>query len=255
MNETPSSSDHDELSDDDLAVLRAFDMAEELASKNPASTQEVASVDRTTRPLAHSTDSLPLTSDISVASDDMLVLFVTEADGEIVAMRQALRELEQDTPTELANSASLVTLQRSAHKLKGTAGSIGYEHISTIARYIEIFVGQLKSGITSHSTGLIALTRAVQALEATLYSVASEGREDSTPHTELEAIYKESPTINRGATEDERSDIVGASAKLAERVSIPCPPPIYRPRQTRWHVRMNLSICIWRRIYVLAGET
>ena len=194
MNETPSSPDHDELSADDLAVLRAFDMAEELASKNPASTQEGASVDRTTRPLAHSTDSLPLTSDISVVSDDMLVLFVTEADGEIVAMRQALRELEQNTPVDLAdlaNSASLVTLQRSAHKLKGTAGSIGYEHISTIARYIEILVGQLKSGIISHSTGLIALTRAVQALEATLYSVASEGREDSTPHTELEAIYNE----------------------------------------------------------------
>jgi len=230
MNETPSSSDHDELSDDDLAVLRAFDMAEELASKNPASTQEVASVDRTTRPLAHSTDSLPLTSDISVASDDMLVLFVTEADGEIVAMRQALRELEQNTPVDLAdlaNSASLVTLQRSAHKLKGTAGSIGYEHISTIARYIEILVGQLKSGIISHSTGLIALSRAVQALEATLYSVASEGREDSTPHTELEAIYKESPTINREdainrvPTEEERSDIVGADLSR--------PSPIYRP--------------------------
>src|SRR5262249_35145896 len=50
-------------------------------------------------------------------------------------------------------------------------------------------VGQLKSGLISHSTWLIALTRAIQALEATLYSVASEGREDSTPHTELEATY------------------------------------------------------------------
>ncbi len=176
MNETPAPSDHNELSDDDLAVLRAFEMAEELAS-----------VDSTIAAPAHSTSPLP---PISVVSDDMLVLFVTEADGEIAAMRQALQELEQNAPADLANSASLQTVQRSAHKLKGTAGSVGFEHITTITRYIEILVGQVKSGIITHLTGLIALAHAIQALEATLYNVASEGREDSTPQTKLEEIYK-----------------------------------------------------------------
>jgi CheY-like chemotaxis protein/HPt (histidine-containing phosphotransfer) domain-containing protein len=179
MNETPAPSDHNELSDDDLAVLRAFEMTEELAS-----------VDSTIAAPAHSTSPLP---PISVVSDDMLVLFVTEADGEIAAMRQALQELEQNAPADLAdlaNSASLQTVQRSAHKLKGTAGSVGFEHITTITRYIEILVGQVKSGIITHLTGLIALAHAIQALEATLYNVASEGREDSTPQTKLEEIYK-----------------------------------------------------------------
>ncbi len=176
MNNTPAPSDRNELSDDDLAVLRTFEMAEELASVDPTIAASV-----------HSTNPLPPTS---VVSDDMLVLFVTEADGEIAAMRQALHELEQNAPADLANSASLQAVQRSAHKLKGTAGSVGYEHISTITRYIEILIGQVKSGIITHVTGLIALARAIQALEATLYSVASEGREDSNPQTKLEEIYK-----------------------------------------------------------------
>ena len=190
MNDTPAPSDLNELSDDDLAVLRAFEMAEELAFVDPTIAASV-----------HSTNPLPPTSFVS---DDMLVLFVTEADGEIAAMRQALRELEQNAPADLANSASLQTVQRSAHKLKGTAGSVGYEHISTITRYIEILIGQVKSGIITHLTGLIALAHAIQALEATLYSVASEGREDSNPQTKLEEIYK---ALN---VELPSKDVVGA---------------------------------------------
>ena len=119
----------------------------------------------------------------------MLVLFVTEADEEITAMRQALRGLEQEISADLTNSRTLEILQNSTRKLKGIAGSIGYEHISAIARCAEKLVGQMQAGTTSHQTGLIALTHAVQALETTLLSIASRGREDDDPHTQLELIY------------------------------------------------------------------
>jgi CheY-like chemotaxis protein len=189
MNNPPFFSDHNKLSDDDLAVLRAFEMAEELTLKHPAastSTQELDNDD----PLAQSTDPLvPVMLDASTISNDMLVLFVTEADEEIAAMRHALHELEQEAPANTTNSTNLLILQRSAHKLKGTAGSIGYEHISTIARYIEILVGQVKTGLIAHPVGLLALIHTVQALETTLYSVASKGNEDNAPHTQLELIY------------------------------------------------------------------
>ena len=193
MHEALHPSNQDELSEDDLAVLRAFDMAEELGLNSPTAdtaTQTLPPVDPTSQ---------SSTSDIA---DDMLVLFVTEADEEIAVMRQALRQLEQDD-----HSTSMMTLQHSAHKLKGTAGAVGYEHISTIARYTETLVDRMRSGALTHLTGLVALTHSVQALEATLYNIASTGRESDTPRAELEQIYN---TLNVGIRTDGAVESAGA---------------------------------------------
>src|SRR5438132_865375 len=116
MNDTPQPPDDNELnglselSEDDLAVLRAFEAAEELVVKD--SSADVAPGDS-------STEQLPQSSPGEVA-EEMLVLFVTEADEDIMLMRESLRHLEQD---DSADPASLMALQRTAHKLKGTAGS------------------------------------------------------------------------------------------------------------------------------------
>jgi CheY-like chemotaxis protein len=246
MNDTPSN--HNKLSEDDLAVLRAFETVEELKRpiiKNPepasrTSTRQLADDNlftQSTDPLVpvttDSRDESPITcppdrvpvpqagnplwgrgnqspgqDGNNSVSDDMLVLFVTEADEEITTMQHTLHELEQEAPASLANSTNLVVLQRSAHKLKGTAGSIGYEHISTISRYIEILVEQVKIGHITHPTSLLTLAHAVKALEATLYSVASKGSEDSAPHTQLEQVY--GALDIKLQTTDERGDVVGA---------------------------------------------
>lgn len=188
MNDTPESPDDNELngpgelSEDDLAVLRAFEAAEKLLVKGPSA--DVSAPGSSLFELSHAAQS-PQPSPGEVP-EEMLVLFVTEADEDITAMRETLRHLEQDDP---ADPASLTALQRTAHKLKGTAGSIGYERISTIAQYVEKFVAAAKNGTINNLTGLIAIMHAIQALEATLYGIAAGGQENDTPLAELEVMY------------------------------------------------------------------
>jgi len=188
MNDTPEPLDDNalnepgELSEDDLAVLRAFEAAEKLVVRDPS-----AAVSAPGSPLfeqSHAAQS-PQPSP-GEAPEEMLVLFVTEADEDIMVMRETLRQLEQDDP---ADPASLMALQRTAHKLKGTAGSIGYERISTIAQYVEKFVAAVKNGTINNLAGLIAIMHAIQALEATLYGIAAGGQESDTPLAELEVMY------------------------------------------------------------------
>jgi len=188
MNDIPEPPDENklnepgELSEDDLAVLRAFEAAEVLLVKDPS-----ADVSTPGSPLfeqSHAAQS-PQSSPREVA-EEMLVLFVTEADEDIMVMQEALRHLEQD---DRADAASLMTLQRTAHKLKGTAGSIGCERISTIAQYVEKFVEAVKNGTINNLAGLMAIMHAIQALEATLYGIAANGQESDTPLAELEAMY------------------------------------------------------------------
>ncbi len=188
MNDTPEPPDDNELnepgelSEDDLAVLRAFEAAEKLVVKDHSA--DVSAPGSSLFQQLHAAQS-PQPSPGEVP-EEMLVLFVTEADEDIMVMRETLRHLEQDDP---ADPASLMALQRTAHKLKGTAGSIGYERISTIAQYVEKFVAAVKNGAINNLAGLIAIMHAIQALEATLYGIAADGQESDTPLAELEVMY------------------------------------------------------------------
>src|SRR5215469_9072919 len=188
MNDMPQPPDDNELSapgelsEDDLAVLRAFEAAEKLVVKDSSASMAApgdSSAEQS--PISQSPQSPP-----GEVEEEMLVLFVTEADEDIMLMRESLRHLEQD---DSSDPAKLMALQRTAHKLKGTAGSIGYERISIIAQYIEMFVESVRNGTINNLAGLIAIMHAVQALEATLYGIAADGQESDTPLKELEAMY------------------------------------------------------------------
>src|SRR6266480_3938349 len=184
MNEIPQPPDDNELnalselSEDDLAVLRAFEAAEELMVKD-SSADVAAPGDSSAEQSPISQSPQPSPGEVA---EEMLVLFVTEADEDIMLMRESLRHLEQD---DSADPASLMALKRTAHKLKGTAGSIGYERISIIAQYVEA----VKNGTINNLAGLTAIMHAIQALEATLYGIAADGQESDTPLTELEVLY------------------------------------------------------------------
>src|SRR6266568_3922809 len=219
MNDIPESPDDNELngpgelSEDDLAVLRAFEAAEELLVKDPPA--DVSAPGSSLFEQSYATQS-PQSSPGEIP-EEMLVLFVTEADEDITAMRETLHHLEQDDP---ADSASLTALQRTAHKLKGTAGSIGYERISTIAQYVEKFVAAVKNGTINNLAGLIAIMHAIQALEATLYGIAVGGQESATPLEQLilhiEQLAEQRPSLARAQAQVERAqqELLAAQARL-----------------------------------------
>src|SRR5712692_2660775 len=179
---TPPLSLH-ELSADDLAVLQAFHAMEdpevvETTSETPISESPLA-----TRPLpAVSPPTSPAT-----LPDDMLGIFTSEAEEAIATMRRALDQLEQD---DRLDSPGFSVLQRTAHKLKGTAGSIGYEALATLAHHTEALVELVKSGTVIYLTGLVVLIHAVYALEMTLQSILTDGHESRTPLTELEEEFE-----------------------------------------------------------------
>lgn len=170
MDETPFSCS-DELSAEDLAVIQAFDAMTDLAVSG--------SMDDQQRSFSENTFSPNNSRTVGVESpEDMLMLFASEAEEDIGTMRRALLELEQDND---ASSPSLVTLGRSAHKLKGTAGAMGCEMMSTIAWHIEEEIQLLKGNKLTVLTCLSALVLAIQALEVTLQNVVDNGLEDPQP--------------------------------------------------------------------------
>jgi HPt (histidine-containing phosphotransfer) domain-containing protein len=171
MDETtsPSDSNSNELSVDDLAVLQAFHAMGDPELEETVSAKPISESPLKTQPLSTTSPASP-----KLPPDDMLSIFVSEAEEAFATMRHALDQLEQD---DRLDSPAFSLLQRTAHKLKGTAGSIGYEALSILAHYVEALVELVQSGTLIYLTGLITLIRTVHALEMTLQNILTDGQE------------------------------------------------------------------------------
>ena len=181
MDDLDSPDHQEELSKDDQEVLRAFHDLEESTTSNDSFPQAAAPVTSIT----YQTDTDQSAAFLS--EDDMLALFASEADEDITTMRLAVQHLEQ---ANRLDSPGLKVLKRCTHKVAGTAAAIGCDSMSTIAHHIEAIIKLVENGSLVFQTGLIALVHSVQALEATLHSIVSNGYESKNPLLELEEEYK-----------------------------------------------------------------
>ncbi len=160
---------HDEaeeqMSADDLAVLQAFDAMETWQH---------------TDALVSST---PQEQDDEFSDEDMLLLFAAEVDEDIGQMKRALSQLEQNDTLDLTR---FTTLQRIAHKIRGTAGAMECYAMASLARHIEEVIAQIDNGSLFALVGLNVLVQAVLALEMTLQSLLADGQENDTHLVALE---------------------------------------------------------------------
>lgn len=170
----------DNLSAEDLAILQAFDEMN-LEHWEGASAQN----DPSARPSTGSTAE-ELNAEF-FGPEEMLALFVAEAEEDITTIRRTVQQLE---PDDSLDTARLQTIQRAAHKLKGTTGAVGCMTMSTIALHIEELVKLLNKGSLVPLIGLNALVQTTHAFEMTLNSFVTHGEESSSPLAELEAEYK-----------------------------------------------------------------
>ncbi len=171
--------DESQLSEDDLAVLRAFEAMEDWnTDASAASTPASAIWSDPSSPGEQSGDGF----------DEMLLLFASEADEDITRMRDALNQLDFE---EHIDPARFVTLRRAAHKLRGTAGTVEFHAMATIAQRIEETVEQITAGTIFPLVGVNVLVQAVFALEMTLKSVVEQGKESGEPLAKLEADLKD----------------------------------------------------------------
>jgi chemotaxis protein histidine kinase CheA len=166
MSEPPP--EESELSAEDRAILEAFDAMEEWYTM--PSEPSLSSPQQHT----HSDEIL----------NDILLVFFSEVEEDIMAMRQALSRLEQG---ESIDPAPLAFIRRVAHKVRGTAATMSYHTLAAIAASIERIVGAITSDKIAALLGVNALVQAVFALETTLHDSMRTGRESETPRRELEA--------------------------------------------------------------------
>jgi len=213
MDEAFPPSDQNELSPEDQAVLDAFLAMEDTEEQEPG--LETGKTPHTSSGQVSVSQSAAL----SPEEEDMLVLFATEAEEDIVRMRRAIAQLEQD---EHRDSPAFDVLHRTAHKLKGTAGAIGFDAMSAVARHIETIIELIRGRDVVYMTGLMALTHAVQALEMMLEGIISEGQENTSLLRELEAEYavlsgdKSAEGVSAGATENKESALIHAADQEAQ---------------------------------------
>ncbi|HLZ80748.1 MAG TPA: Hpt domain-containing protein, partial [Ktedonobacteraceae bacterium] len=194
-----------ELSAEDLAILKAFDEMELEGWEVERSEQ-----DSSARPLTDEQMGAEF-----IAPEEMLAIFAGEADEDIATIRQALQQMQ---PGEHLDSASLQVIQRTAHKLKGTSGAMGCASMATIARHIEELVKLISSGALAPFAGLRGLFQTVRAIESTLNSLVTYGEESSDPLIELEAEYK---TLNIEIASGRATEQRLSSAIEAERATEP----------------------------------
>src|SRR6266699_4879667 len=177
MSEASNPFEHSELSPEDLEVVRAFHATDRFAVFQGDQGDQG---DREGRPYPTRLDAA------SEPEDEMLTIFVSEVGEDIAALRRALEQAEID---DRIDSPGFLTLQRVAHKIRGTAAAIGCEAISVIAHHIEMLIQHMKKGEILLLSGLFALGNAMGALEMTLHSVVAHGQEDMQPLLNLEEYY------------------------------------------------------------------
>lgn len=151
----------DELTDEDRAVLDAFDAAdlEELAARDIAA--------------AHM-QQMPLTPE-----EDIHATFIEEVFGDCVMLD---RILQQERNTEGASK-----FQRIAHKLKGSCGAMNRHTLAGIALHMETLAKRVENGSLDLQGGWQALEYGSQSFALALEDYVASGYEKSARLAEFEA--------------------------------------------------------------------
>ncbi len=168
--------EENELSDEDLAVLRAFDAMKDWP-------EQPSSVTSPLELSLHSSQQDAKQAPVEYSAEDMLLVFVAEVYEDIVSMRRVLNQLERE---DQIKPERFITFRRLGHKLRGSAAAIECHPITGIAEHIEEIANRIMNGAVFPSIGVNALALTISALEAALQHVVSDGEERSAPLAELE---------------------------------------------------------------------
>ena len=170
--------DINELSEEDLAILQAFEAMDTWSPGQPP------------RQINDQNDTLARTQVLALQVDDeTFLIFATEAEEDISSIRQTLNRLAQHEP---GNLTLFTTLKRVSHKLRGAASTVGFSLISTITAQIELLAQGALYRTISAQVATAAITAATAALKYCLQEVtpASQEREAISLLARLEAAYQ-----------------------------------------------------------------
>lgn len=167
--------DENELTTEDIAILNAFDAIEDWHIY-PKDASSISAVDSVSPELDEDTE--------------MLIVFLEEVGEDIAKMQQGLSQIAQSTQI---TPARFTIFQRIGHKLRGTAGAIGYTLMATIAEQIELLAEQILHGNIEPGIGYQTINRATAILDLCRNQLLETGQESDNPHvlTDLEEVYQQ----------------------------------------------------------------
>ncbi|GHO93244.1 hypothetical protein KSF_032920 [Reticulibacter mediterranei] len=200
--------DEGELSAEDLEILRAFDAMD---SWDSAPTGPLNGATITQERAAGS--SAPQNDEDALA-EDVLLLFISEAEEDIAHMRRTLSLLEQDDQIQ---PSRFIPIKRAAHKIRGTSGAVECLSMSTIAHYAELIVEKMTGGTLFPVIGVNALVHIIVALESTLEQIVKQGKEPQEPLAELENALRD---LGVDLREEEEEQEVEQAVQETEAIKI-----------------------------------
>jgi chemotaxis protein histidine kinase CheA len=158
--------DINELSEEDLAILQAFEAMDSWSPGQPQCQ------------INDQNNTLSEAQDLSLEDDDeTFLIFLAEADEDISSIRQTLNQLALH---ESGNLTPFITLKRASHKLRGAAGTVGFSLMSTIAAQIELLAQGVSYRTISAQVGTAAITAATAVLEYCLQEVTPANQEQES---------------------------------------------------------------------------
>lgn len=181
MNENDESFEENELTTEDLDILKAFDSIESWPTDS--NTSELAN--GISQTITYHRSEAEKEQDEVI---EMLMIFLEEAGEDIGKMRQACNQIAQSSQFVAARFG---IFQRAGHKLRGTAAAVGYPIMSLAAEHIEAIGEQVLTGKVVAQIGFQAIENAVTVLEYCHQKLSEDGQEPTSPNllAELEAQY------------------------------------------------------------------
>ncbi|MBU2560498.1 Hpt domain-containing protein, partial [archaeon] len=144
--------------------------------------------------------------------EQYLEMFLTESREHLESLNDSLLKLEKDTD----DKAALDDIFRSMHTIKGMAGTMGFEKISTVSHKAEDLMDKVRKGKTDADSELLDLLfRSFDALEGLLDMVESEGNENIDVSSIIEELssYEGGGPAKEEASKPEKKKPVKAPEK------------------------------------------
>jgi chemosensory pili system protein ChpA (sensor histidine kinase/response regulator) len=198
-----SSQDDQELSAEDLEILRLFEEKSDWSQKE---SEQASAQDTASAPLPASP------APVEEGSQAWLyTTFIPEATEDIARMQRALARLEREAQVQPSQFA---LFKRAGHKIRGAAGMVDCQGIAAIAQYIEETAEQIVNKVIAPGPARAVFAQAVAALEMGVQNLGRSGTEGQLPLTELSALFLHLPSASNAKTSARNVSTSGADERV-----------------------------------------
>src|ERR1700755_1862868 len=148
-------------------------------------------------------------------SDDIVREFLVESSENLDPLDRELINLEKDP----GNRATLASIFRTIHTIKGTCGFLGFTKLESVAHVGENLLSKLRDGELAlnpeMTTALLAMVDAIRQMLASVEAIGNEGERDD------QELIQTLTRLLLGGSAPPKAELPAAPASEAARKEIP----------------------------------